>query len=319
MKSRNEAKIKIRVYLEDTLNKERKRLMSEMAKLQKGLYEYDKRTVGNTSRIWVEGRMKIVSQMQQIKAAMEKTNKSAWQSAVKWGERYTFQTQKMTRSMGEMWRKEWKKTTQRWKEEETERQRIAKENVNKAIADFKRLEAERKKMAAEGVKNAQKMAARWRTAWNENIERVIAARSNLLANQHKPILSEESIRQMDRYAGAYQRIADGATRVNKATRGAYEAMKHVNTVTQSGYKLREAFTRASGAVSTFFGKFKKSFGTLTRYFIAYQVLYGVLNMIKQGLMEILNVQRDLAKVWAITGATHQQLSQIRKDVFNISA
>jgi hypothetical protein len=73
------------------------------------------------------------------------------------------------------------------------------------------------------------------------------------------------------------------------------------------------------AANTYISKFKRAFGTLTRYFGAYQIINAVVASFRYLGTELLKVQQNLARVSAITDASVSQMKHLRDVVYSVSA
>ena len=71
--------------------------------------------------------------------------------------------------------------------------------------------------------------------------------------------------------------------------------------------------------NTYVSKWKAAFGTLSRYASAYMLINLGVQAFKEVAKEILNVQANLAKVKAISGATNSDMSKLKDTVWEISA
>jgi len=72
-------------------------------------------------------------------------------------------------------------------------------------------------------------------------------------------------------------------------------------------------------ISGYVSKFKKAFATLSRYFLSYMVLNTVADAIRNIVTELLNVNKALASVRAITEGSVSDLKQLKNVIFDVSA
>ncbi len=92
----------------------------------------------------------------------------------------------------------------------------------------------------------------------------------------------------------------------------YELKKH-RDVTKKKDNITKTFLKKSAS------RFKRALGTLTAYASAGALLFTAINAVKEMVMELLELDRAMARVAVITGSTKSELDGLKTTVYNVAS